>query len=108
MFSWPKTADEWEQYKLSDEQLSFHEEQAEALDNPVPVEMKKGYATFQHSLLVHGSFENNSERPRRAFVLNTFAHGTRSDTDEPLLKGVPATSKGNTLGGRFFPLLDHR
>ncbi len=80
-------------------------EQAVALDNPLPIEMKKGHATFHHPLLVHGSFENLSERPRRAFVLNVFADGTRSDSDEELLAGVPIISSGTKLEGKFFPLL---
>ena len=83
----------------------LNSEQAEALHNPLPIEMEKGYATFHHPLLVHGSFENLSERPRRAFVLNVFADGTRSDSNEPLLEGVPVIPKGNKMEGKFFPLL---
>jgi ectoine hydroxylase-related dioxygenase (phytanoyl-CoA dioxygenase family) len=83
----------------------LNSEQADALHKPLPIEMKKGHATFHHPLLVHGSFENLSERPRRAFVLNVFVDGTRSDSNEPLLEGVPVISKGNKLEGKFFPLL---
>ena len=83
----------------------LNSEQADALQNPLPIEMEKGYATFHHPLLVHGSFENLSERPRRAFVLNVFADGTRSDSNEPLLDGVPVIPKGNKMEGNFFPLL---
>lgn len=72
---------------------------------PVPVQLKRGYATFHHPLMVHGSYENKSERSRRAFVLNVFADGTRSNTDEELLAGVPPIPKGNRIEGRFFPLL---
>ena len=71
----------------------------------VPVEMKKGYGTFHHPLMVHGSYENKSSRPRRAFVINVFADGTRSDSDEALLAGVPVVQKGKKLEGRFFPML---
>jgi hypothetical protein len=73
--------------------------------NPVPVELESGYATFHHPLMVHGSYENRSDRSRRAFVLNVFADGTLSDTDEVLLDGVPRIPKGNKLEGKFFPLL---
>lgn len=83
----------------------LNEEQATALEKPVPIEMERGYGTFHHPLLVHGSFENNSERPRRAFVLNVFADGTRSDWDQPLLKGVPVVPKGELLKEPFFPKL---
>ena len=67
--------------------------------------MKKGYAAFHHPLLVHGSYANKSSRPRRAFVLNVFADGTYSDSDDELLQGVPAIPKGKKLEGQFFPLL---
>lgn len=73
--------------------------------NPVPVEMKAGYATFHHPLLVHGSYENKSDRPRRAFVLNVFADGTVSNTNDELLRGVPPIPKGQKMQGKFFPLL---
>ena len=81
------------------------EKQQEMLKNSVPIEMKKGHATFHHPLLVHGSFENKSVHPRRAFVINVFADGTGSDSDEPLLEGVPVINKGQKLEGQFFPLL---
>ena len=79
--------------------------QKKELEHSVPIEMKKGYATFHHPLLVHGSYANSSDRPRRAFVLNVFADGTCSDSDEPLLEGVPVFNKGRVLEGRFFPML---
>ena len=72
---------------------------------PVPIELKKGYATFHHPLMVHGSFANKSPRSRRAFVLNVFTDGTVSNTDEVLLQGVPAVPKGNKMEGQFFPLI---
>jgi len=79
--------------------------QREKLKHSVPIEMKKGYGTFHHPLLIHGSFENRSERSRRALVINAFADGTISDSDEPLLKGVPVYNIGEKLEGQFFPLL---
>ncbi len=82
---------------LTDEQKkAFH---------PVPVEMKKGYATFHHPLTVHGSYENKSEYSRRAFVLNVFADGTMSNTNDPLLNNVPPIQAGKKMEGQFFPLL---
>lgn len=72
---------------------------------PEPIEMQPGYGTFHHPLLVHGSYENRSDRSRRAFVLNVFADGTYSDSDEPLLEGVPVIPKGEKMEGQFFPLL---
>lgn len=80
-------------------------QQKEEFKNKVPVEMKKGCATFHHPLMVHGSYENKSARPRRAFVLNVFADDTKSDTDGELLQGVPVIHKGQKMEGQFFPLL---
>ncbi|MGB5461334.1 MAG: phytanoyl-CoA dioxygenase family protein [Eudoraea sp.] len=72
---------------------------------PVAIEMKKGYGTFHHPLMVHGSYENKSEMSRRAFVINVFADGTVSNTDDELLTGVPIIRKGSKMQGKFFPLL---
>lgn len=81
------------------------EEQFEAMQHPVAIELKKGEAAFHHPLMVHGSFANSTERPRRAAVLNVFADGVRSDSDEPVLAGVPPVAKGDLMQGQFFPLL---
>jgi len=72
---------------------------------PVAIELKKGEASFHHPLMVHGSLENNTDRPRRATVINVFLDGVKSDSDEPLLEGVPAIAKGKKIQGQFFPLL---
>lgn len=80
-------------------------EQLDQFQNPYAVELKAGQAAFHHPLLVHGSYENRTTRPRRAIVLNVFADGTRSDSDEVLLQGVPPISKGEKMEGQFFPLL---
>ena len=72
---------------------------------PVAIELKKGQAAFHHPLMVHGSFENNTDTPRRAVVLNVFRDGVLSDSNESPLEGVPAVPKGEPMGGQFFPLL---
>jgi hypothetical protein len=69
---------------------------------PVAIELKRGEASFHHPLMVHGSFENKTDRPRRAAVLNVFRDGVRSNSDQPLLAGVPAIPIGNKLQGQFF------
>ncbi|MBS1666055.1 MAG: phytanoyl-CoA dioxygenase family protein [Bacteroidetes bacterium] len=73
--------------------------------HPIPVETRAGYANFHHSLTLHGSGENKSERPRRAFVINVFEDGVKSDSNEVLLTGVPPIKKGEKMDGPFFPLL---
>ena len=72
---------------------------------PVAVELKKGEGSFHHPLMVHGSFENRTERQRRATVINVFRDGVRSASNEPLLKDVPPIPKGEKMAGQFFPLL---
>ena len=81
------------------------DQQWEQFRHPVAVELKKGECTFHHPLMVHGSFANRTERPRRAAVLNVVLDGVTSATNEPLLNGVPAVGAGKPLGGQFFPLL---
>ena len=72
---------------------------------PVAIELKCGEASFHHPLMVHGSFENKTDRPRRATVINVFRDGVKSDSEEPLLAGVPVIAKGEQIQGQFFPLL---
>ena len=85
--------------------MDYLTEEQKAEFKPVPVEMKRGYGSFHHPLTVHGSYANHSERSRRAFVLNVFADGTQSDTNDELLAGVPPVKKGEPMEGQFFPLL---
>ena len=81
------------------------DQQWAALQNPVAVELKAGEASFHHPLMVHGSFANHTDRPRRAAVINVFRDGVRSASDKPPLEGVPAIPSGQPMGGPFFPLL---
>ncbi len=81
------------------------DEQWAMFQKPVAVELEAGQATFHHPLMVHGSFANTTDRPRRATVINTFKDGVLSDSDEVLLEGVPPISKGEPMAGQFFPLL---
>ena len=83
----------------------LNEDQKKQFDNPMYAEVKAGEAIFHHPLTLHGSGANISTKPRRAFVINVIADGVISDSDEPLLDGVPVVSKGEKIGGQFFPLL---
>jgi len=85
--------------------LHYMTDEQKAAFQPVPIALKKGYASFHHPLLVHGSYENRSAQQRRAFVLNVFADGTLSNTDAVLLEGVPPIPRGEKMEGPFFPLL---
>src|SRR5947208_9164580 len=72
---------------------------------PVPIELKAGECSFHHPLMVHGSFENRSDRPRRGTVINVFRDGVKSASDKPPLEGVPPVPAGQKITGQFFPLL---
>lgn len=83
----------------------LNDEQWKQFQSPVATDMKAGEAVFHHPLMVHGSFENRTERPRRATVINVVRDGVCSSVDEPLLCGTDPIAAGETLGGRFYPLL---
>ena len=83
----------------------LNDEQKKQFDHPQFAEVKAGEAIFHHSLTLHGSGENKSDKPRRAFVINAFADGVISDSNESLLEGVPVVPKGEKMHGQFFPLL---
>jgi ectoine hydroxylase-related dioxygenase (phytanoyl-CoA dioxygenase family) len=72
---------------------------------PVPIELKRGECSFHPPLMVHGSYENRTDRPRRATIVNAFRDGVRSASDAELLSGVPTIAKGKQMQGQFFPLL---
>jgi hypothetical protein len=72
---------------------------------PVPVELKQGECSFHHPLMIHGSYENRSDRPRCGAVINVLRDGVCSASNEPLLAGVPPIPAGEKIDGQFFPLL---
>lgn len=80
-------------------------EQWDQFQKPVAVELKAGEATFHHPLMVHGSFANRTDRPRRAAVINVFADGVKSGSSDELLRGVPPIASGGRMSGQYFPLL---
>ncbi len=72
---------------------------------PLPIELKKGECSFHHPLMVHGSYENSTDGPRRATVINVFRDGVLSGSDAELLAGVPPIPQGQKMQGKFFPQL---
>lgn len=77
-------------------------------DRRVPIVLRRGEATFHHPLLMHGSYANRSERPRRATVINVLAEGVSSNMDELNMPGAdhyPKVPKGEPMGGSYYPLL---
>lgn len=75
------------------------------LFKPVAIELQRGECSFHHARMIHGSYANLTDRPRRATVINVFRDGVMSNTDEPLLDGVPIIPRGAKMTGQFFPLL---
>ena len=84
---------------------AFLTPEQQAAFHPIPVTLKAGEAVFHHPLMVHGSYENRSDRSRRGVVINVFKDGTCSNSDEVLLQGVPPIPAGTPMQGQFFPLL---
>lgn len=80
-------------------------EEQKAQFKPVAIELKAGECSFHHPLMVHGSFENRSNRSRRGAVINVFRDGVQSASNDPLLEGVPPIPAGEKIDGQFFPLL---
>ncbi len=81
------------------------EEQQATFAKPVAIPLERGYASFHHPLLIHGSYANHTDGPRRAVVINMVRDGVTSASREPLLEGVPPVPPGQPLSGQFFPLL---
>jgi hypothetical protein len=88
---------------------------------PKAIELQRGEASFHHPLILHGSHDNRSSRPRRATVINLMRDGTRAAENEPETDGLPAfmtrkteetifyptdrAPRGRVLNGRYFPLV---
>jgi hypothetical protein len=87
----------------------LNEEQRAVFENKIANALPKGYASFHHPLLIHGSYANYSEKPRRAVVLNAMAHGTLGNTENyerlEALHNFPPMLQDQVLDSRFFPLL---
>ncbi len=71
---------------------------------PVPIELKRGQCTFHHPLMVHGSYANRSQRPRRATLINAFRDGVRSASDDAFLAGCSSYPQRSQDGGPVFSL----
>ena len=69
---------------------------------PVPIELKAGECSFHHPLMVHGSYANETARPRRGLVINAFRDGVVSASDDPLLEGVPPIPRDRRWKVNFF------
>ena len=89
---------------------SLTSDQVTKFDNKVPIEMNAGEVSFQHSLLMHGSYENRSNRSRRATLINVFSDGVVSNREEdginaPSAGNYPQVHKGHAMSGGYYTLL---
>lgn len=87
----------------------LNEEQLTVFENKVANDLPRGYASFHHPLMIHGSYANYSPRPRRAVVLNAMDHRTVGNTENyerlAALHNFPPMPQGEVLDSRYFPLL---
>lgn len=82
--------------------------QLEEFERRIPVELERGHASFHHPLLLHGSHENPSQRPRRATLVNVMADGVRSNMTAETMPGTndfPTVPAGRRMDGVLYPLL---
>jgi ectoine hydroxylase-related dioxygenase (phytanoyl-CoA dioxygenase family) len=82
--------------------------QIEDFERKCSVVLKQGEASFHHPLMMHGSYENRSDKPRRATVINVLADGVTSNFEgdhTPGTSNFPMLPKGHKMEGNFYPLL---
>ena len=84
--------------------------QLESFEKKTANKLPRGYASFHHPLSMHGSYENNSDRSRRAIVINTMGIKTKSNIANyeriDALKDFPPLGKQDqVLDNKFFPTL---
>lgn len=82
--------------------------QVSDFEKQCPVVLEKGECTFHHPLMMHGSYENQSDRPRRATVINILGDGVTSNWEgahSPGTENFPMLPKGEPMAGQFYPLL---
>jgi ectoine hydroxylase-related dioxygenase (phytanoyl-CoA dioxygenase family) len=75
---------------------------------PTPIFLKAGECSFHHCLTLHGSYPNQSDRPRRSIVLNYMKPDTRSASDQPIMPGAPSIPQGAIVEGELFPIAGRR
>lgn len=83
-------------------------EQLEQFEQRHPIILKKGEASFHHPLMMHGSYENTSDRSRRATVINVLADGVMSNFEgdhSPKTTNFPMLPAGQKMAGDYYPLL---
>ncbi|WP_147678054.1 phytanoyl-CoA dioxygenase family protein [Algibacter pacificus] len=88
----------------------LNSEQLKDFNNKKANVLPKGYASFHHPLMMHGSYTNNSERSRRAVVVNVMDTNTKSnissfERQEDLKDFPPMGVDGDILNDKCFPIL---
>eukprot|EP00931_Biecheleriopsis_adriatica_P089621 TRINITY_DN63716_c0_g1_i1.p1 TRINITY_DN63716_c0_g1~~TRINITY_DN63716_c0_g1_i1.p1 ORF type:complete len:366 (+),score=39.73 TRINITY_DN63716_c0_g1_i1:194-1291(+) len=70
-----------------------------------PAVMPKGYATFHHPLLLHGSYGNTSAQARRGLAIHIMADGVLSNRGNRDMGKFPAPPTGEVMDGLCYPSL---
>ncbi len=82
--------------------------QIDQFNNRKPIALKKVEANFHHPQMMPSSYENRSDGPRRATVINTLADGVESNFEgehSPGTTNFPMLPKGQKMEGNYYPLL---
>lgn len=73
---------------------------------PEPAPVPAGGCVFHHAMIVHGSYGNSENRPRRAFAVTYMHPETRSaSADRPIVPKGPVVPVGEIIDDRLFPVL---
>ena len=82
--------------------------QVSDLEKQRPIVLNQGECSFHHPLMMHGSYENKSDQPRRATVINVLGEGVTSNWEgvhSPGTENFPMLPKGEPMAGQFYPML---
>ena len=81
----------------------------EELAKEVPIPLPSGSCMFHHSLTLHGSHANTSDRPRRAIALHYMTEQTIYDASgNHVMKRFVEVQNGEPMRGEHFPLVYQR
>ena len=80
----------------------------EAFEGRRPMELRRGECQFHHSMMMHGSYTNRSDKPRRATVINVFRDGVLSNMDgdkQGDMGKFDWIRRGEPCEGQYYPQL---
>jgi hypothetical protein len=75
------------------------------VEHQVPAELPKGFASFHHPLMMHGSYGNTSVNQRRATVVNVMREGVLSNCAGKDMGNFPTVPTDQPMTGPCYPAL---